>query len=169
MKIVFTGPESSGKTTAAEWLSLQLDYPLVEEIAREYLENVILPYDEQHVREIGWLQLWEERLAERKYDNIICDTDLLTVIIWMEEKYGRADDYFYSEWENSQVDMYFLCFPDIPWEEDPLRENPFDRDRLYEIYKQRLIDFDKPLYELNGDFEQRKEQLLAALRTRDLI
>ena len=28
--------------------------------------------------------------------------------------------------------------PDIPWESDPLRENPYDRIKLFEIYKMEL-------------------------------
>jgi nicotinamide riboside kinase len=31
--------------------------------------------------------------------------------------------------------MYILCKPDIEWEPDPLRENPHDRDELFELYE----------------------------------
>ena len=35
---------------------------------------------------------------------------------------------------------YLLCPPDLPWEADPLRENPHDRERLYDLYRRRLMD-----------------------------
>ncbi|MBK9566927.1 MAG: AAA family ATPase [Saprospiraceae bacterium] len=38
MKIVFTGPESSGKTTMANWSSDLSGMCLVKEVAREYME-----------------------------------------------------------------------------------------------------------------------------------
>ncbi len=36
-KIVFTGPESTGKTTLSEWFSVYAGYRLVPEYARTYL------------------------------------------------------------------------------------------------------------------------------------
>jgi nicotinamide riboside kinase len=37
-----------------------------------------------------------------------------------------------------------LCSPDIPWEPDPLRENPHDRDRLFQVYLAMLEKLRKP-------------------------
>ena len=37
LKIAFTGPESSGKSTLSSWLSAEIKLPLIEEYAREYL------------------------------------------------------------------------------------------------------------------------------------
>jgi nicotinamide riboside kinase len=40
MRIAFTGPESSGKTTFSKWLSNELsDSVCISEFAREYLEQ----------------------------------------------------------------------------------------------------------------------------------
>ena len=39
LKIAFTGPESSGKTTLSEWVSQTYNMDLVEEYAREYLKD----------------------------------------------------------------------------------------------------------------------------------
>jgi nicotinamide riboside kinase len=40
--------------------------------------------------------------------------------------------------KKQKFNHYFLCKPDIPWEEDPLRENSENRDELFEIYLQEL-------------------------------
>ncbi len=159
MKMVFTGPESSGKTAGAEWLSTYYQIALVPEIAREYLNNIQLPYTKDDVTEIGIVQHKMEQTAAQIHQNIICDTDLLTIIIWQEEKYGKAEPRFYNDWENDKVDLYFLCTPDIPWEYDPLRENPYDRDRLFMVYKQWLEAFNKPFIVLSGNECERQNAM----------
>ncbi len=49
----------------------------------------------------------------------------------------------------------FLCRPDIPWEPDPLRENPHDRDRLFDIWERELKARDLPYTIIEGGREQR--------------
>ncbi len=140
----------------ATWLSEEIGYKLVPEVARPYLEmrHIVPNYDD--VCTIGLLQYWEEKNAQSQYENVICDTDLLTIIVWLEDKFGKVDPNFYDRWHASNVDMYFLGVPDVPWIPDPLRENPFDRDRLYEIYVAKLEAAQKPFLPLSGDWENRK-------------
>lgn len=157
MKIVFTGPESTGKSIISSWLSTTSGFYLVPEIARPYLEsrNIIPQYHD--VWEIGLLQYWEEMYAQQHFSDVVCDTDLLTIIIWMEEKFGRCEAFIEERWRNSIADMYMLCRPDIPWEPDPLRENPYDRDRLFDIHKSKLNDAGKPYRIIEGDWSNRKK------------
>ena len=42
--------------------------------------------------------------------------------------------------------FYLLCKPDIPWESDPLRENPNDRIKLFDIYKMELDNLGHKYY-----------------------
>lgn len=157
MKIVFTGPECTGKSTISAWLSEETRLPLVSEVARNYLDHIGTDYTIEHVREIGILQHYEESLHQKRHQHIICDTDVLTVIIWMGFKYHVTDDYLFDLWLNSSEEMYFLCYPDFPWEEDPLRENPHDRDQLFDLYRQYLTKYKKPYVELSGPLEHRQE------------
>ncbi len=168
MKVVFTGPESSGKTSLALWLCDGFDYHYVPEVARAYLEMVELPYHAGHVREIGYLQAWEERIAAQNFSHLCCDTDLLTILIWQKEKYGQYDIDFFERWCESQTDIYFLCMPDIPWQEDPLRENPNDRNRLYLMYEKMLRDNNKLFFEVSGSEVNRKESISVYLRKNKL-
>ena len=39
---------------------------------------------------------------------------------------------------NEDFDYYLLCKPDIPWEEDRLRENPNERDDIFDVYETTL-------------------------------
>jgi len=164
MKFVFTGPESSGKTTLAEWASKQFGIPLVQEMSRIFFENRSNQYNKDDVREIGLLQRWEEIYVAKNVNHIICDTDILTVMIWQYEKYGLADEFFVQEWEKPNVDLYFHCTPDLPWEYDPLRENEHDRDRLFAIYTSYLIQFKKAFVVLSGTLAERQATISSTMQ-----
>ncbi|MCZ2101900.1 MAG: ATP-binding protein [Chitinophagales bacterium] len=169
MKFVFTGPESTGKSILSSWLSKETGFGFVTEIARQYLsaKPSIPTYDD--VWEIGILQYREEILIEQQYDNIVCDTDLLTIIIWVEDKFGQADPIFYDRWHESNVDMYFLGVPDVPWVPDPLRENPYDRDRLYDIHVAKLEAAHKPFLPIYGDWDHRKMMIRDYFKEKGMI
>ena len=62
-KIVLTGPESSGKTTLAQFLSRELDHPWVPEFAREYLTQINRPYTSTDLLEIARGQIQAEEQA----------------------------------------------------------------------------------------------------------
>lgn len=135
--LVFTGPESTGKTTCAERLARENNLPLVEEYARKYLTENGPKYSKDDVLKMAEVQISNEKSANDKHPLIVCDTDQLTYEIWGLEVYGEA-----LGMDNFLVDKkhYFLCYPDIPWEADPLRENPSDRHRLFDRYLKYLQD-----------------------------
>jgi nicotinamide riboside kinase len=164
-KIVITGPESSGKTTLSVALSTYLTLPLVPEYARQYLEDRGGAYDRSDLLMIAQGQATLERRAvSLGADAIICDTDLLTIVIWSDEKYGCCDTLIRDMYERDKPDLYLLCKPDIPWEPDPLRENPSDRDRLMDLYSAALRGKDVEI--IHGDMEFRMHAALEILLDR---
>ena len=86
---------------------------------------------------------------------MVCDTDMITVRIWSEEKYGRCDPWIMQQSEERHYDLWLLCKPDMPWQADPLRENPHDRDRLFGVYEGMLKWLEKPYVIMQGDREHR--------------
>jgi nicotinamide riboside kinase len=155
LKIVITGPECSGKTTLAQSISTLLSFELVPEVAREYLQLRNNQYKESDLYEMALLQIWEEKMAQLKTPNICCDTDLLTIIIWQEEKYSHIDPVLMEQWVTSKPELYLLCYPEMAWEDDGQRENPSDRDRLFDVYKHFLTHYDKPFECLKGSHDER--------------
>lgn len=133
-KIIFTGPESTGKTTEAMKLAFVNQLPIVYEYARTYLEEKGMTYKMTDLYNILEKQYDLEDEAQSQSEVIVCDTDWLTIHVWAMEVFGKRIKPPYDMEERH----YILCPPNIPWEPDPLRENPLDRDRLYEIYVKQL-------------------------------
>jgi NadR type nicotinamide-nucleotide adenylyltransferase len=176
LKVVVTGPESSGKTTLAQALAAHFGTVWVPEAARAYLAardtfSSAGPYLEKDLLDIARSQLRAEDhlLASIRPDApqlIICDTDLITIRIWGEDKYGRSDPWVLERTVERPYDLWLLCRPDMPWEPDPLRENPHDRDRLLAVYERTLQALDKPYLVLSGPHAERMERAVSAIDLR---
>ena len=133
-KIIVTGAESSGKTTICKGLSNYYNIPFSEEYSRIYLNTLQRNYNQADLLEIAKGQL------KSNQGNQICDTDLITIKIWSNYKYGNCNNWILEQIEKQKTEnrFYLLCKPDIPWKSDPLRENPTNREELFEIYKEEI-------------------------------
>ena len=151
-KVIVTGPESSGKTTLCKQLSEKFKILFTEEFSRKYIDNLDREYLQEDLVIIAKEQLKNEQLTTNNKQLSLHDTDLITLKIWSEYKYGNCNDWITSQLEQQKQEkrFYFLCSPDIPWEEDPQRENPHNRDELFEIYKVKLEQLDHKYFILEG-------------------
>lgn len=160
LKIAIVGPESSGKTTLAEALARRYGMPWVPEFARAYLEKQGGAYSREGLLPIALGQCaTEDARATDAPAMLFCDTDMITIRIWSEEKFGACDARIVELTEQRHYDHWLLCRPDIPWEPDPLRENPHDRERLFAGYEHMLQRLNKPYTVIGGD---RNDRLLKA-------
>ncbi|MEJ6506241.1 MAG: ATP-binding protein [Crocinitomicaceae bacterium] len=165
LKFAFTGPESSGKSTASLWCSDRLSAQHIEEFARAYLANS-LTYS---MEDLDYIALEQFKRNMQDAPLVVCDTEMLVMKIWSEEKYKKCSDQIRVLWESQEFDHYFLCKPDIPWEEDPLRENPKDRDRLFSIYENQLKELNLPYSILLGSRHQRQKRMDEVLHNFSLL
>ena len=133
-KIIITGPESSGKTTVCNGLSIYFKVPRSKEFARKYLNERKTKYNQDDLLKIAKGQLFSEK------DNIILDTDLITIKIWSMYKFKFCDSWILNQIEKQKQEsrIYLLCKPDIAWKPDPLRENRNNRMELFDIYLKEL-------------------------------
>jgi len=164
VKIVITGPESSGKTTLVEALSIRLEIESIPEFARSYLENLNNKYKYEDLLIIAKEQ---QKAIDNKVQNgnlLIVDTDLLTIKIWSEYKFGKCDEWIIQTLNLKKPDLYLLCKPDIPWEADPLRENQNDREELYQIYQEEIRKLEAPSVEISGSKEHRLSISIEAIQ-----
>lgn len=151
-KVIVTGPESSGKTTLCKQLSEQFKILFTEEFSRKHIDNLDREYLQEDLVIIAKEQLKNEQLTTNNKQLSLHDTDLITLKIWSEYKYGNCNDWIISQIEQQKQEerFYFLCSPDIPWESDPQRENPHNRDELFEIYKVELEQLGHNYFILEG-------------------
>ena len=149
-KIIVTGPESSGKTTLSKKLSQHLKGKLVNEFARNYLSKKNNKYNFENLLEIAQNQ---HKLENQKSKLIVCDTDLITIKIWSEHKFGKCDTWTLDKIsaQKKEQRIYLLCRPDLKWEYDPQRENELDRDKIFNIYKKELKNLEHKFYIIEGD------------------
>ena len=152
LKIAFTGPESSGKTTMAELIAEAYSTSFIPEYAREFLKDKTT-YTLADLDVIAKQQI--ELCKASKNTLVISDTEMAVMIIWSQEKFKEVSPIIQSYWESQDFDHLFLCAPDIPWEADKLRENPLDRERLFQLYEVVLENSKKPFTILKGTIEQR--------------
>lgn len=164
IKIAFTGPECSGKSTMARWLAKELSFDLVKEYAREYLKD-------KSAYSIDDLDMIASKQFERNSveGDLVVDTEMLVMKIWFEEKYQRVSENILQLLERQQIDLYFLCKPDFNWVSDPLRENANDRERLFEIYESNLKKFNLSYCVLSGSESERKKTINDLLAGKNIL
>lgn len=157
LRIAFTGPESSGKTTLAAWLSSFLELPFIEEYARTYLADQFeyKPEDLDFMAK-KQVELWPNH-------GLIADTEMHVFQIWSSVKYAQVSPSITLLLKAQQFDHYFLCAPDIPWEADPLRENPLNRDMLFGLYREQLEKYGRNMTILTGNLENRQELIKVSI------
>jgi nicotinamide riboside kinase len=133
-KIIITGPESSGKTTLSEQISQYFKVSKNLEYARVYLSKLNRQYNKDDLLHIAKQQLYSENNCK------ILDTDLITIKIWSEYKYGECHQWIKDQISKQKDEdrIYLLCKPDIKWEKDDLREHPFSRNEIYQLYEEEL-------------------------------
>lgn len=170
-RVVLTGPESSGKSTLAEDLAIALACPFAEEAARNYLAE----HPFKGIEDLIAIHRAQRRASEElislnpggKADSLLVtieDTDALTTWIWAEEKFGHVPEEIQTDFAQRRPMLYLLCHPEIPWEPDPLRENPTDRDRLFDRHLALLDAYGHPYVVLRGNRPERLAEALKVLR-----
>lgn len=161
--IVITGPESTGKSSLSLQLSEHFQCPLVPEIAREYLSQRSGNYCETDLHAMAQLQIDKQLETTRSSKLVVCDTDLLTFIIWWEFKYGSCPQPWVDLWKRNLPDLYLLMDIDLPWEDDPLREHPHLRSELLYSYQEKLASQNVPTVLISGTGIERLERAKTAI------
>ena len=151
LKVIISGPESSGKTTLCNQLSVHFKKPFIKEFSREYINEINRKYTQEDLLEIAKNQY---KLEYQINENLIfIDTDLITIKIWSQYKYGGCHKWILSKIKEQREEnrFYILCFPDIAWEFDIQRENKENRHELFNIYKKELEKQEHNYMIIKGD------------------
>lgn len=162
-KVALLGPESSGKSTLAATLAGHYTSLWVPEFARAYLGGFNRTYDRDDVIECAKGQRrWEEQVLGRTSSTVFFDTEMINLHVWINDKFGDAPDWL-LEGLPSRYDFYLLTAPDLPFEHDPLRENPERRQYFFERYRDEIKRSDIPYAVVSGLGNDRLASALDAL------
>ena len=154
-KIGIIGPESTGKSTLASYLAHRYGGVLVPEYAREYMEKraCASAYTYEDVVNIAQQQVQQLQncihggITEGYRSNVVFfDTELIITKVWFLHKFGKCPDFVEKALHDYPMDVYLLCYPDMEWEPDPVRENPDIREYLFDWYEREIQALGIPYY-----------------------
>ncbi|MCG8578508.1 MAG: ATP-binding protein [Bacteroidales bacterium] len=159
--IVFTGPESTAKSTLSKRVSEQFNVHCEKEYARDYVAGLNRPYTYDDVEIIAQHQVNSYRKAcELKHSFIVFDTFLIITKVWFEEVYNKVPEWFEKFLDEVNIDLHLLCYPDIEWIADGVRENKNKRMYLFERYEHELKKYNFNYKIVSGRGDERYQQAM---------
>jgi NadR type nicotinamide-nucleotide adenylyltransferase len=144
IRIVITGPESTGKTALAQALAEKLGTVWIPEYARSYVENLNRPYDYDDVVQIARHQIDQETTysTEAGKGILIFDTWLIITKVWFDLVFGKCPEWVCEHIWSTKIDLFLICDTDLPWIADSVRENGGDkREELFQRYCNEIRSF----------------------------
>ena len=165
-RVVLIGAESTGKSVLAEALALELGTVWVPEYGRCYWEGR---------RHLGY-QHWDTdefhriAMAQRQLENnlarltvngvVIADTDGLVTNVWHERYLERVTPSFITP----KPDLYLICSPDFPWQQDGTRESEQERQWMHERMLELAKKSGAAVEVLSGPHVERLSHALELIR-----
>lgn len=167
-KIVIIGPESTGKSTLCSQLASFFNTEWCPEYARKYLlqQGKEYKYDDLLTIAHGQVALEEKFINNAKAQLLFIDTDQYVMKVWCEYVYQNCHPYILDTIAKREYDLYLLCDIDLPWTPDELREYPDEhpRQELFHMYKDLLVQQHTPWALISGNYEQRLERAISAVK-----
>ena len=170
-RVVLFGPESTGKTRLAEQLAARYGEPWVPEYVRGFWDAHAGHIEAGDLDAIARGQLQaEDEAAGRARRLLVCDTDLLTNVLWADLLFPGAC----PPWLRAEADrrsrtyaLYLFCQTDLPFEPDPQRCFPDEAGRrmCLRLWRETLETRGLPFRLIQGQGEDRLRHALEAVET----
>lgn len=168
-RIVFYGPESTGKTTLAKNMAKHFKTQWIPEFARDLLQDKFdktgKACEASDIEAIVKGQLKAENKAILKANQyLFCDTDPLETYVYAKV-YFPGENFSWLDKLNDHLNYehYFLTYIDTPWEADDLRDKPNEREYMYREFLNELKLRKKNFTILRGNLKNRIQDVLKTL------
>lgn len=166
LKIALSGPESTGKSTLSAQLAAYFQTIHTIEFARQYLESNNNKYTYKDIVYMAENQQQLEATMAKKANKILfCDTDFINFKIWLEHLNYEVPFWIENYIQSKPYAITLLMAPDIPWQQDPLREYPDKREYFFDLFKKNLEANDYPFVIIEGQGEARFANALKAVES----
>lgn len=163
-KVTIVGPECTGKTDLSQYLAAHFNTTWVPEYARAYLDKLNHAYEKTDLTKIAHGQLrMEDEWMQDANGVLICDTNLIVIKVWSEEKYGNCDPEILKMMQGRHYDLLLLTNIDVPWENDPQREHRDRREYFWNLYCQEAAGSGIPTVEISGPKEERQKKAVQGI------
>ena len=164
IRIALIGPESTAKSTLSEALAKHYKTVWIKEYSREYLSKISRKYTLEDILLIAQTQLEQEKkLSQTANKFIFADTELILSKVWCEDVFKTCPDWINENILPHKYDLYLLTYPDLPWEEDAVRENGNRRMFFYDWYEKELKSINANYAIIKGAKEQRLYNCISAI------
>lgn len=167
IKIAVVGAESTGKSWLCEELAKHYETTWVPEYAREYFnDSDIYNYTLADLVTIAKKQIeLEHQFLPKANGFLFCDTTLVTLKIWAELEFQQTPDYIEENLKNNDYACYLITDNQVPWTEDPLRQNKHSRDLLFEMNISEVKSLKIPFSVISGTDQKRLTNAIEFLET----
>jgi NadR type nicotinamide-nucleotide adenylyltransferase len=154
--IAVTGPESTGKSELCAALAAHYGTVFVPEQSRVYLEQLNTKWQYEDVLQIARLQQAATDAAlQANHKMVFCDTEMIAIKVWLKFYGLPCPQWVEDAIENAPFKHYLLMDIDLPWVGDVLRENPHNRETLFNSFLKELQHYRKP-FTVVSDIEKKR-------------
>lgn len=160
-RVSIVGVESSGTTTLAEALAAHYQTVFVPEYGRAYCEGRRYAGDTLHWEPYEFVQIamrqaqWEDDLARRSHQLVVCDTDALATYVWRKRYLRSYCERVKQIVADRNYDHYFLTVPDFGFVQDGTRDGEHIRLEMHDWFLATLRDFNRPFTIVGGTHAER--------------
>jgi NadR type nicotinamide-nucleotide adenylyltransferase len=164
IKVVLTGPESTGKTELAQRLGQHYRAPVAAEFVRDFAarRDGKIEFGDHGAIARGQMSS-EDRAIAIAGDVVILDTDLVSTVVYCEHYFGRVPEWIAAEARARAGQLYLLMEPDIPWQADGVRDRPERREEMHGLFRDRLREYGLRYIEIRGKGEERFQAAVDAI------
>ena len=164
IKIAIVGPESTGKSTMSAHLAEHYHTVWVPEFARDYCAALTAPPTiEDEVAMFRGQVALEQEVEAKANKLLICDTTFITVKIWSDAFFGYTPQVVLVELPKHPYDLYLLLDINLPWQDDPLRDFPNQREHFMEVWHKELQALNAKYVVISGIGQDRYDNAVAAI------
>jgi nicotinamide riboside kinase len=172
LRVVLTGPESTGKTWIASRLARELGLPRSAEAARAVAEEQGRALEAADIDDVARRQIaLEERALEQALalgaPLVLHDTDLVSTVVYGRHYNGSCPAWIEREARERRADLYLLLGIDVPFEPEPgLRGTAADREAQLPLFRSALAEIGARVREIGGSWDQRLARVRSEVERR---